>query len=81
MQISQKNPTKHLANSAKVPTFALANEKDIKSTSYWSHRGEEQLVARQAHNLEVVRTSRAPATKLIDIKVIKERSSFTNFFF
>ena len=28
------------------------------------HRGVEQLVARQAHNLEVVRSSRAPATKL-----------------
>ena len=26
------------------------------------HRGVEQLVARQAHNLEVVRSSRAPAT-------------------
>ena len=63
MQISQKNPTKHLANSAKVPTFALANEKDIKSTSYWSHRGVEQLVARQAHNLEVACSSLASATK------------------
>lgn len=27
------------------------------------HRGVEQLVARQAHNLEVVRSSRASATK------------------
>ena len=34
-------------------TFAPANE----------HRGVEQLVARQAHNLEVARSSRAPATK------------------
>ena len=28
----------------------------------FEHRGMEQLVARQAHNLEVVRSSRAPAT-------------------
>ena len=27
------------------------------------NRGVEQLVARQAHNLEVARSSRAPATK------------------
>ena len=27
------------------------------------HRGVEQLVARQAHNLEVARSSPAPATK------------------
>ena len=29
----------------------------------YEHRGVEQLVARQAHNLEVVRSSRASATK------------------
>ena len=29
------------------------------------HRGVEQLVARQAHNLEVARSSRTPATKYI----------------
>ena len=29
------------------------------------HRGVEQLVARQAHNLEVARSSRTPATKHI----------------
>lgn len=28
-----------------------------------THRGVEQLVARQAHNLEVVRSSRASATQ------------------
>ena len=27
------------------------------------HRGVEQLVARQAHNLEVARSSRTPATQ------------------
>ena len=30
------------------------------------YRGVEQLVARQAHNLEVVRSSRASATKKVD---------------
>ena len=45
---------KHLANPIKRCTFAIANMK---------HRGVEQLVARQAHNLEVARSSRTPATK------------------
>ena len=45
---------KCLAISKKCPTFALANKK---------HRGVEQLVARQAHNLEVARSSRTPATR------------------
>ena len=45
---------KCLAISKKCPTFALANKK---------HRGVEPLVARQAHNLEVARSSRTPATK------------------
>ena len=44
---------KHLANPRKQRTFALANKK---------HRGVEQLVARQAHNLEVACSSPAPAT-------------------
>ena len=29
------------------------------------HRGVEQLVARQAHNLEVARSSRTPATEVV----------------
>ena len=33
-----------------------------------SHRGVEQLVARQAHNLEVARSSRAPATRVVAIR-------------
>ena len=33
------------------------------STFAPQYRGVEQLVARQAHNLEVVRSSRASATK------------------
>ena len=45
--------TKHLANPTNRCTFAHVKE----------HRGVEQLVARQAHNLEVVRSSRTPATK------------------
>ena len=45
---------KHLDNQKNRRTFALANKK---------HRGVEQLVARQAHNLEVARSSRTPATK------------------
>ncbi len=45
---------KHLDNPRNRRTFAHANKK---------HRGVEQLVARQAHNLEVARSSRTPATK------------------
>ena len=45
---------KDLANPRNQRTFAVANKK---------HRGVEQLVARQAHNLEVARSSRTPATK------------------
>ena len=45
---------KHLDNPINRRTFALAKKK---------HRGVEQLVARQAHNLEVARSSRTPATK------------------
>ena len=45
---------KHLDNPINSRTFALAKKK---------HRGVEQLVARQAHNLEVARSSRTPATK------------------
>ena len=32
-------------------------------TNTLEHRGVEQLVARQAHNLEVIRSSRVSATK------------------
>ena len=45
---------KHLVNPRNSRTFAIAKQK---------HRGVEQLVARQAHNLEVARSSRTPATK------------------
>ena len=55
---------KHLVNPRKRRTFALANTK---------YRGVEQLVARQANNLEVARSSRTPATK--------KRKSATSFFF
>ena len=48
-----KNMPKNLQDSEKSTTFALANEK---------YRGVEQLVARQAHNLEVIRSSRISAT-------------------
>ena len=44
----------NLQDSEKSATFALANEK---------YRGVEQLVARQAHNLEVACSSLASATK------------------
>ena len=43
----------NLQDSEKSTTFALANEK---------YRGVEQLVARQAHNLEVACSSPASAT-------------------
>ena len=42
-----------MVNSKKSSTFAAAKEK---------HRGVEQLVARQAHNLEVACSSPASAT-------------------
>ena len=46
-------------------TFAIANEKDVKSRSFdTQYRGVEQLVARQAHNLEVARSSPASATNI-----------------
>ena len=44
---------KHLVNPRNWRTFALAKKK---------YRGVEQLVARQAHNLEVVGSSPTPAT-------------------
>ena len=50
----QNNARKIWKFSRKVITFAPVNER--------KHRGVEQLVARQAHNLEVVRSSRASAT-------------------
>ena len=54
---------KHLANPRNRCTFALEKNEN---------RGVEQLVARQAHNLEVARSSRAPATK--------KRSQLASFF-
>ena len=48
-----KNFDKYLLVPHKSITFAVANKK---------YRGVEQLVARQAHNLEVTRTSRVSAT-------------------
>ena len=45
---------KHLVIPRNRRTFEIAKKK---------YRGVEQLVARQAHNLEVARSSRAPATK------------------
>ena len=47
------------------------------------HRGVEQLVARQAHNLEVIRSSRVSATKTkcrVDA-VIKEIKHLFYFFY
>ena len=41
----------------------LIQEIDVPLHSQNENRGVEQLVARQAHNLEVARSSRAPATK------------------
>ena len=48
-----KNMPENLQDSEKSTTFALANKK---------YRGVEQLVARQAHNLEVACSSPASAT-------------------
>ena len=45
----------NLQDSEKSTTFALVNEK---------YRGVEQLVARQAHNLEVACSSPASATNI-----------------
>ena len=49
--------------STKRPNFALANARRHLQSTCKSHRGVEQLVARQAHNLEVACSSPAPATK------------------
>ena len=54
-----KNIDKMFDSSEKVPTFASL----LKRSTTKQHRGVEQLVARQAHNLEVARSSRTPATK------------------
>ena len=53
------NMTKYLVISKNSSTFALANEECL----IIQHRGVEQLVARQAHNLEVACSSPASATK------------------
>ena len=37
-------------------------ERDQSQKNWWKHRGVEQLVARQAHNLEVARSNPASAT-------------------
>ena len=58
---------KHLDNPRNRRTFALANKK---------HRGVEQLVARQAHNLEVARSSRTPATRVVVRIPVKACTSF-----
>ena len=60
-----KNFDKYLLVPHKSITFAVANKK---------YRGVEQLVARQAHNLEVTRSSRVSATKNLGV------SSDTPFF-
>ena len=53
---------KHLDNPRNRRTFAAA--KQGRPVNWFDlYRGVEQLVARQAHNLEVARSSRTPATK------------------
>ena len=59
---------KNLQDSEKSATFALANEK---------YRGVEQLVARQAHNLEVACSSPASATTTSEKQITK---AFRTFF-
>ena len=58
----------NLQDSEKSTTFALANEK---------YRGVEQLVARQAHNLEVACSSPASATTTSEKQITK---AFRTFF-
>ena len=58
----------NLQDSEKSTTFALANEK---------YRGVEQLVARQAHNLEVACSSPASATTMSEKQITK---AFRTFF-
>ena len=41
------------------------NSASVASCLAIKHRGVEQLVARQAHNLEVARSSRTPATEVV----------------
>ena len=64
MKNDEKYMPKNLEVSSESRTFALANEK---------YRGVEQLVARQAHNLEVACSSPASATNML-------RSSFNKDF-
>jgi hypothetical protein len=59
-QTKPKKITKDLVRIKKVIIFV----KQIRNKKYKNtHRGIEQSVARQAHNLKVVGSSPAPATK------------------
>ena len=49
----------------------------MRREDYWLHRGVEQLVARQAHNLEVARSSPASATLTSEVV---EHQHFGRFF-
>ena len=58
--------SKDLHISKKETNFALQtrrSETRLHKTEFEKHRGVEQLAARQAHNLEVARSSRVSATK------------------
>ena len=59
--LKTKNNRIYLHNKKKMRTFALANQKWL--VIIIKHRGVEQLVARQSHNLEVACSSPASATK------------------
>ena len=61
-----KKSTKYLAERNILLTFAVTN------------RGVEQLVARQAHNLEVARSSRTSATKIARNASIQGRFSVSD---
>ena len=62
LQISFKKLAENLRGTEKMRNFALAIQKwGAKATN--KYRGVEQLVARQAHNLEVTCSSRVSATK------------------
>ena len=63
MREKTKNMQKNLHGSIKVCTFAIPFEKAPLFQRSEIYRGVEQLVARRAHNPEVVGSSPASATK------------------
>ena len=72
----QKNPRKICTyQKFSVPLHPLLKH-EASANNQKIHRGVEQLVARQAHNLEVTRSSRVSATIITEIPYMQGISVF-----